>query len=73
VWHIDLSGPASANDGIVESPFTTWGNTRGWNLMPGAETWSAKEYKGHIYAGDMTRGFDVYAFATCEGTRCIRP
>jgi len=73
VWHIDLSDPASANDGIVESPFTTWGNTRGWNVMPGAETWSAKEYKGHIYAGDMTRGFDVYAFATCEGTGCIRP
>ena len=28
--------------------------------MPGADTWSAKEYKGHVYAGDMIRGFDVY-------------
>lgn len=28
--------------------------------MPSADTWSAKEYKGHIYAGDMTRGFDVF-------------
>lgn len=27
--------------------------------MPGADTWSAKEYKGHVYAGDMTRGFDT--------------
>ena len=28
--------------------------------MPGADTWSAKEYKGYVYAGDMLRGFDVY-------------
>ena len=73
VWHIDFSGPASATDGVVEAPSTTWGNTRGWNVMPGAETWSAKEYKGHIYAGDMSRGFDVYAFGTCDGTQCVRP
>ena len=39
--------------------------------MPGAETWSAKEYKGHIYAGDMTRGFDVYAFSDCVDAGCI--
>jgi len=39
--------------------------------MPGAETWSAKEYKGYIYAGDMTRGFDVYRFTECEGVSCI--
>ena len=31
--------------------------------MPGAYTWSAKEYKGNIYAGDILRGFDVYTFA----------
>ena len=30
--------------------------------MPGADTWSAKEYTG-IYAGDILRGFDVYTFA----------
>jgi len=34
-------------------------------------TWSAKEYKGHIYTGDMGRGFDVYAFASCEGLGCV--
>ena len=70
VWHIDLSRARSDVDGVVESPFTTWGNTLGWNVMPGAETWSAKEYKGFIYAGDMARGFDVYTFAECEGLGC---
>ena len=70
VWHIDFSRARSHTDGVVESPFTTWGNTLGWNVMPGAETWSAKEYKGYIYAGDMTRGFDVYTFAECEGVNC---
>jgi hypothetical protein len=39
--------------------------------MPGAETWSAKEYKGFIYAGDMVRGFDVYGFDECEGLACV--
>ena len=39
--------------------------------MPGAETWSAKEYKGHIYTGDMTRGMDVFAFTTCDGASCL--
>jgi hypothetical protein len=71
VWHIDFSGPASATDGTVESAFTTWGNTLGWNVMPGAETWSAKEYKGFVYAGDMVRGFDVYSFADCSGIGCL--
>ena len=70
VWHIDFSRARSDVDGVVESAFTTWGNTLGWNVMPGAETWSAKEYKGFIYAGDMIRGFDVYAFAQCEGLQC---
>ena len=28
--------------------------------MPGADTWSAKEYEGHIYTGDMLRGFDAF-------------
>lgn len=63
VWRVDFSGPPSSTDAIAEDPRTTWGNTRGWNVMPGADTWSAKEYKGHVYAGDMLRGFDVYRLA----------
>ena len=39
--------------------------------MPGAETWSAKEYKGYIYTGDMGRGFDVYRFTSCDGLGCV--
>jgi hypothetical protein len=70
VWHIDFSRGPRATDGIAESQFTTWGNTLGWNVMPGAETWSAKEYEGFIYAGDMSRGFDVYRFTTCDGDSC---
>jgi len=71
VWHIDFSRTRSDVDGVVESPFTSWGNTLGWNVMPGAETWSAKEYKGFIYAGDMVRGFDVYGFDECEDLACV--
>src|SRR3990170_2229556 len=71
VWWIDFSSAPSSTDGIAEHEFTDWGNTRGWNVMPGAETWSAKEYKGNIYAGDMTRGFDVYAFGSCSGLSCV--
>jgi DNA-binding beta-propeller fold protein YncE len=63
VWRVDFSGPPSSSDGIAEDSRTTWGNTLGWNVMPGADTWSAKEYKGHVYAGDMLRGFDVYRLA----------
>jgi hypothetical protein len=63
VWHIGFVGPPSSTDGIAEDPRTTWGNTLGWSVMPGADTWSAKEYKGHIFAGDMLRGFDVYGFS----------
>ena len=59
VWRVDFSGPP----GPGEDPRTTWGRTLGWNVMPGADTWSAKEYKGHVYAGDMLRGFDVYRIA----------
>ncbi|HEX7172556.1 MAG TPA: post-COAP-1 domain-containing protein [Candidatus Limnocylindria bacterium] len=71
VWWIDYAAAASNTDGIAEHPFTDWGNTRGWNVMPGADTWSAKEYKGHVYAGDMTRGFDVFAFSSCSGAACV--
>ena len=63
VWNINFSGPSRSNDRHAEDPRSTWGNTLGWNVMPGADTWSAKEYKGNIYAGDMLRGFDVYTFA----------
>ena len=55
------------------TPRTTWGNTLGWNVMSGADTWSAKEYKGHIFAGDMLRGFDVYGFAACTALGCTAP
>ena len=71
VWWIDFASASTGADGIAEHPMSDWGNTRGWNIMPGAETWSAKEYKGHIYAGDMTRGFDVYAFSDCVDAGCV--
>lgn len=71
VWHIDISGLPTSADGTVEDDSTTFGNTLGWNVMPGAETWSAKEYKGFIYAGDMLRGFDVYTFGSCVDAGCV--
>ena len=69
-WHLDISKPASSSDGIAEDPRTTWGNTLGWIVMPGADTWAAKEYKGHVFATDMLRGFDVFDFADCAGAEC---
>ena len=73
-WWVDFSGPSSSTDGIREDSRSTWGNTLGWNVMPGAETWSAKEYKGFVYTGDMTRGFDVFSFTSCDGAGClVRP
>jgi hypothetical protein len=71
VWNLDFSGPPRSTDGIAEDFRTDWGNTKGWNVMPGAETWAAKEYKGYVYTGDMGRGFDVYALTSCEGAGCI--
>jgi len=71
VWHVDFSKASSSVDGVVEEPRSTWGNTLGWNVMPGAETWSAKEYKGYVYTGDMARGFDVFSLTSCEGVACI--
>lgn len=71
VWWLDFSGPSSAADGITEEPRSTWGNTLGWNVMPGADTWSAKEYKGFVYASDMARGFDVYSMTSCEDAGCV--
>jgi hypothetical protein len=61
-WWIDVSGPSSNADGVNEDPRSTWGNTNGWIVMPGADTWSSKEYKGHIFTGDMVRGMDVFSF-----------
>ncbi|HET7677481.1 MAG TPA: post-COAP-1 domain-containing protein [Candidatus Limnocylindrales bacterium] len=71
VWWLDFSSAPTSSDGTPEHPQTDWGNTLGWNVMPGADTWSAKEYKGYVYAGDMTRGFDVYAFTDCVDAGCI--
>jgi hypothetical protein len=73
VWSIDFSRPSSSADGVREDARSTWGNTLGWNVMPGADTWSAKEYKGAIFAGDMLRGFDVYRFANCTALGCTDP
>ncbi len=72
-WFVDFSSAPSNTDGTAEDAQTTWGNTLGWNIQPGADTWSAKEYKGHIYTGDMIRGFDVFKFADCEGLGCVNP
>jgi hypothetical protein len=73
-WHVDFSQASSSTDGVREDPRSTWGNALGWNVMPGADTWSAKEYKGYVYTGDMTRGFDVFSLTTCDGAGClVRP
>lgn len=73
-WQVDFSGPSSSTDGVAEDPRSTWGNTLGWNVMPGADTWAAKEYKGYVYTGDMTRGFDVFSLTRCDGAGClVRP
>jgi hypothetical protein len=70
-WWLDFSGASRSDDGIAEDPRSTWGNTLGWNVMPGAETWSAKEYKSYIYTGDMTRGMDVFSFTSCQDAGCL--
>jgi uncharacterized repeat protein (TIGR01451 family) len=64
-WWLSFDGPPSSNDEIEEDEFTTWGNTKGFNVMAGADTWSSKEYKGFIFTGDMARGIDVFGFANC--------
>jgi hypothetical protein len=73
-WWVDFSRASSSTDGVAEDSRSTWGNTLGWNVMPGADTWSAKEYKGYVYTGDMARGFDVFKLTSCDGTGClVRP
>lgn len=66
VWYINFADRPSDADGQTEDSRSTWGNTWGWNIQPGADTWSAKEYKGYIYAGDIARGFDVYACRSAQ-------
>ena len=64
VQFMDFSAPTPADSAggvtITEHPATTWGITLGYNVQLGADTWSAKEYKGHIYTGDIVRGFDAF-------------
>ncbi|CAN5615821.1 hypothetical protein BH20CHL6_BH20CHL6_05940 [soil metagenome] len=61
VWLMDFRrSPVASGGQVEEDERTTWGNTLGWNVQLGADTWSAKEYKGHIYSGDLIRGFDAY-------------
>ena len=62
VWYLDFSSPPqrAPDDDVEEDSRTTWGNTLAWNIQPAADTWSAKEYKGRILAGDLARGFDTY-------------
>ena len=73
-WHggglsiVDFAGlprPSSV-DGVDESPLSTYGNTLGWNVAPGAAALAAKEYKGFVYTADMRRGFDAYGCGTAE-------
>jgi uncharacterized repeat protein (TIGR01451 family) len=64
-WWLSFGEPPSSTDDIEEDEFTTWGNTKGFNVLAGADTWSSKEYKGFIFTGDMARGMDVFGFANC--------
>jgi uncharacterized repeat protein (TIGR01451 family) len=64
-WWLNFDTPPSSTDEIEEDEFTTWGNTKGFNVLAGADTWSSKEYKGYIFTGDMARGMDVFGFANC--------
>ena len=70
-WHVDFSKPSELDRRRRRGSALHVGNTLGWNVMPGADTWSAKEYKGYVYTGDMTRGFDVFSLTSCEGVGCI--
>ena len=73
VWYVNFSDKSSNTDDppvLQEDPRSTWGNTKGWNVQAGADTWSAKEYKGYIYAGDIARGFDVYGCAGNSKQSC---
>lgn len=68
VWYLDFSSPpdVAADDDVKEDPKTTWGNTLAWNIQAAADTWSAKEYKGNVVAGDLARGVDTYKLTPKE-------
>lgn len=72
-WWLSFAGPTDPNNEINENPFTQWGNTKGFNVMAGADTWSSKEYKGFIFTGDMARGMDVFGFANCGDLGAVPP
>jgi uncharacterized repeat protein (TIGR01451 family) len=72
-WWLSFAGPTNPNNEIEENPFTQWGNTKGFNVLAGADTWSAKEYKGYIFTGDMARGMDVFGFANCGDLGAVPP
>jgi uncharacterized repeat protein (TIGR01451 family) len=74
VWRVNFANPTLPDipgTDKIEDDDSTWGNTLGWNVQVGADTWSAKEYKGFIFAADILRGFDVYACTSGE-TGCPR-
>ncbi len=64
VWFIHFGKASSDADNTKEDPRSTWGNTIGWNIQPGAVV--RKGVQGLIYAGDIARGFDVYACGSAE-------
>ena len=55
VWRVDFSGPPEHGRHLGGPP-TTWGNTLGWNIMPGADTWSGEGEQGlHLRGGHLPR------------------
>lgn len=55
VWWLDMSGPTDhEEESTPEEPRSTWGNTLGWNVMPGSEMWSGKTYKPVVEGADPT-------------------
>jgi hypothetical protein len=64
VWTIDFSGQSSSTDGVRDDGRRTWGNTLCWSFMPGADTLSAKGYKGAIYAATCSEGSTSIASRT---------
>ena len=76
-WYVSFHDAPDSQPGdhVQEDRFTTWGNTLGWNVQAGADTWSAKAYKdGFIFTGDMLRGFDVFHIDECHDVvACILP
>lgn len=72
-WVIDLSGPAGPgeldNDAAIPGQKTTWGQTLGYAIVPGADTWATKspgftsDGRLFMYATDLVRGgLDVFEY-----------